>query len=35
MITAKNHHAMATEDLHVYYGDNHAIKGVSLPFEKK
>lgn len=34
MITAKNHHAMATEDLHVYYGDNHAIKGVSLPFEK-
>lgn len=34
MITAKNHHAMATEDLHVYYGDNHAIKGVSLPFKK-
>ncbi|MEN2667445.1 phosphate ABC transporter ATP-binding protein PstB [Listeria aquatica] len=23
---------MATEDLHVYYGDNHAIKGVSLAF---
>ncbi|HDU1200302.1 TPA: ATP-binding cassette domain-containing protein, partial [Listeria monocytogenes] len=24
--------AMATEDLHVYYGDNHAIKGVDLTF---
>ncbi|SQC62446.1 Phosphate import ATP-binding protein PstB 3 [Listeria fleischmannii subsp. fleischmannii] len=25
-------HAMATKDLHVYYGDNHAIKGVDLLF---
>ncbi len=24
--------AMATNDLHVYYGDNHAIKGVDLVF---
>lgn len=30
----KNHQAMSTENLDVYYGDNHAIKGVSLPFEK-
>lgn len=29
---AASRHAMATEDLHVYYGDNHAIKGVDLAF---
>lgn len=29
---AASRNAMATEDLHVYYGDNHAIKGVSLAF---
>lgn len=29
---AASRHAMATEDLHVYYGDNHAIKGVNLAF---
>src|SRR5690606_23933010 len=26
--------ALETNDLHVYYGDNEAIKGVSLEFEK-
>ncbi|MGY3765304.1 phosphate ABC transporter ATP-binding protein PstB [Vagococcus vulneris] len=26
--------ALETEDLHVWYGDNEAIKGVSLEFEK-
>ena len=26
--------ALHTEDLHVYYGDNEAIKGVDLEFEK-
>ncbi|MCI1902826.1 phosphate ABC transporter ATP-binding protein PstB [Enterococcus hirae] len=26
--------AIDTEDLHVYYGANEAIKGVTLPFEK-
>ena len=26
--------ALHTEDLHVFYGDNEAIKGVDLQFEK-
>ena len=26
--------ALATDDLHVWYGPNEAIKGVSLQFEK-
>ena len=26
--------ALETEDLHVFYGDNEAIHGVSLPFER-
>ena len=26
--------ALATDDLHVWYGSNEAIKGVSLQFEK-
>ena len=26
--------ALHTEDLHVWYGDNEAIKGVDLQFEK-
>lgn len=26
--------ALHTEDLHVYYGSNEAIKGVDLEFEK-
>lgn len=26
--------ALYTDDLHVWYGDNEAIKGVDLEFEK-
>ena len=27
--------AISTDDIHVWYGQNEAIKGVSLEFEKK
>lgn len=25
---------LSTHDLHVYYGQNEAIKGIDMPFEK-
>lgn len=30
----KSNYPIETRDLHVYYGENHAVKGISLQFEK-
>lgn len=26
--------SLAIKDLNVYYGDNHAVKGISIPIKK-